>query len=85
MKSFFIWSVSALVGALAGFVLSYFIQISYIILILAGAIVGSSAGFTINIHREKENDLVTFEEVVEQDEEVQLKSKDESDTNQKAS
>lgn len=85
MKSFFIWLASALAGAMLGFALNYLIQFSYILLIIAGVIVGSSAGFTINIHREKENDLVTFEEVVKSDEEEQPTTENQVEPNQKAS
>lgn len=57
MKSFFIWFIALIVGALLGFGASYLIGLNVYLSVGVGIILGSSAGVTINVHREKEDEF----------------------------
>lgn len=54
MKSLFIWLLAVIVGGVSGFGVSYLFGISIYLSIFGGIILGSSVGFTINIHRDGE-------------------------------
>ncbi|MDR9415366.1 MAG: hypothetical protein RI564_03705 [Gracilimonas sp.] len=53
MKSFLIWVISVLAGACTGYILSLVLEVNIFLLIGIGVIMGSSAGITCNIHRER--------------------------------
>lgn len=64
MNSLWIWLISIIAGALLGYLTGYFIEIPEFVLVGIGVIIGSSAGITINIHRDKEP-IPDFEEPAE--------------------
>lgn len=60
MKSFLTWILWVGIGAGVGFALHFLIAVNLWILTILGGIVGSSIGFTINIHREEDYELYAF-------------------------
>ncbi|MEX0845741.1 MAG: hypothetical protein WD022_10680 [Balneolaceae bacterium] len=66
MKSFLIWFLTVFAGAGIGYALSFVLEVNFYLLIVAGIILGSTAGITINIHQEKEA-LIEFEMVEMED------------------
>lgn len=54
MKSCFIWIAGTLLGAGAGYALSFLLDVNFLLLLFAGIILGSSIAITFNIHRDKE-------------------------------
>lgn len=54
MRSVLIWLISTIMGALAGYGLSFLLtEINMFIQVAGGVIIGSSVAITINIHRER--------------------------------
>jgi hypothetical protein len=54
MKSTLIWILCFLGGTACGYGLSFYLDINFYLLMVAGGIIGSTTGITINIHREDE-------------------------------
>ncbi len=65
MKSILIWIFCLLCGVACGYGLSFYLDINFYLLMVGGAIVGSTVGITLNIHREDEF-VFHEEEIVEQ-------------------
>ncbi|HBQ58226.1 MAG TPA: hypothetical protein DD671_00965 [Balneolaceae bacterium] len=57
MKSFFIWIFFVILGVLAGYGVSFLINLNVYLLLGGGVIIGSSLGVTWNIHREREEEF----------------------------
>lgn len=57
MKSFFIWLIAVIIGGMSGFGVSYLLGLNLYLTVGVGIILGSSAGVTINIHRERDDEL----------------------------
>lgn len=71
MKSFFIWLIAVIIGGASGYGSSFLIDLNMYIAVGLGIILGSTAGITINIHRDRDDELP--------DEEIPAES--ESDSN----
>ena len=72
MKSTLIWIICVSLGAAAGYALSMVFAYNLYLLLLLGVIIGSSAGITWNIHRDRMEDLneiTSFEELDSKNEE----------------
>lgn len=81
MKSFFIWLIAIIIGGLSGFGVSYLTGLSIYLTVGVGIILGSSAGVTINVHRERDDELPIEELSQESNSEARKSEK----INQKAS
>lgn len=54
MKSFLIWLIATFFGTALGYGLNWLTGLNIYLCLGIGAVIGSSAGITVNIHRERE-------------------------------
>lgn len=57
MKSFLTWITAVVIGGSVGYGVSFFLDAGIALPIAVGVLIGSSAGITINIHRDDELDI----------------------------
>lgn len=57
MKGFFIWLIAVIIGGASGYGSSFLIDLNMYLAVGLGIILGSTAGITINIHRDRDDEL----------------------------
>ena len=63
MKSFLTWITAAAIGGCIGYGISFLVEIGLALPIGIGVLIGSSAGITINIHRDNDLEIPPEEEL----------------------